>query len=80
MTCIRTGAIVFVEPHYCAYRGDVFLVGDAYIFRLTNASATYGEVPGEPHYMVVDYDHWFDEHLAYSTLIATNVMEPIDEL
>lgn len=80
MTCIRTGATIFIEPNYCAYRGDAFFVEGVYLFRLTSASVSFGEVPPEPHYTVVDYAHWFDQASSYSTLIATNVMEPINVL
>jgi len=60
MTCIKTGAHIFLRPYSAYAHGDVFKVGDVYLFRLV----WFGYTPAreEIHFILTDWDEWFDQY------------------
>lgn len=69
MTCIKTGAVVFVEPENCFYRCDVFEVSDIHYLRITNYSRDRGVSEVAPWASIKDYANWFDRDAQFSTMI-----------
>lgn len=69
MTCIKTGAVVFVQPENAFFRCDVFEVSDIHYLRITNSSRQYSVSSGAPYATIKDYANWFDRDAQYSTMI-----------
>lgn len=71
MTCIKTGAHIYLAPYDEYLYGDAFEVNGVYYFRICERSLK----PLLPvlHFIVNDYANWFDKDTARdSTLVATH--------
>lgn len=73
MTCIKTGAQIFLEEYGNYLIGDMFQFGDAYVFR----AVAKGLEPLRPqlHFRIIRLAHWFDEHKFPSTLIFLHAVD-----
>lgn len=67
--CIKTGAVVFLEPTGQYARCDAFLTGSCYYFRITTASLTW-ESQDVLHFQIEDWVNWFDSHAPISTMMC----------
>lgn len=75
MTCLKTGADIYLAPENATFRGDVYMLGDVYTFRLTNASRRYGFPAQDADWIVEDWDQWFDTIGTFSTLVTKSAKE-----
>lgn len=78
MTCIHTGAHIFVVSHHVYARCDAHQFGKTYIFRVVVTD--FEPLEEVIHFTVKDFDEWFDRSLSdsrrgVSTLIAREVEE-----
>ena len=78
MTCIKTGAHIFNEPHNLYLYGDAHMDSfeEVYIFRVCAISLT--PLQSTLHFTVHNYDYFFDEEVAEkrkgnATMICPNI-------
>ena len=69
MTCVKTGAVIFVAPENTAYRCDAFELYGVMWFRIVEDSAEVAESQTF-NFMIQDYAAWYDREQRYSTLIC----------
>jgi hypothetical protein len=68
MTCIKTGAILFIPARNQYYRSDAFEAEGVMWFRITNASASDDMPDDLVDYFINDWYQWYDEN---STTVST---------
>lgn len=78
MTCIHTGAHIYVHSHGVYARCDAHQFGKTYVFRIVEAD--FHPMETVIHFTVKDFDEWFDRGLSdsrrgVSTMIARDVEE-----
>lgn len=71
MSCIKTGASIYLRHYGRSFRGDAFLIEGCYIFRLTSASGQYVAPGTDFDFTLTDHSLWFNQDNTYSTLIAS---------
>ena len=72
MTCIKTGAHVFLEEYDEWAYGDMHIVGSVYVFRV--AQVEFGPIYSVMHFTVHSIANWFKDQ-PYGTIIATSVTD-----
>ena len=70
MTCMKTGAIIFIDTENAYFRCDAFEIYGVHYFRVTEASINRGVSPETPYASLKDYENWFDRNHPVSTLIC----------
>ncbi len=89
MTCIKTGAVIFIEPYqefaYC----DAFEINNIAYFRIVERIrlGQSKDILLDINYVIYDYQNWFDkDSKTTSTLITNNYIyvgynaKPYDEV
>jgi hypothetical protein len=61
MPCTRTGCHIFLETHDEYLWGDAYEVGDVAYFRLSFRSRQKINGMERVHYVVHDFDNWFNK-------------------
>ena len=69
MTCMKTGAEIYIDQYGEWAHCDAFVVNGVAVFRIVQTSRE--PMADKIHYTVHSVDEWFDKDSIVSTLIST---------
>lgn len=72
MTCIKTGAHIFLRPYGAYALCDAFLINGSYIFRVVHFG--YESIRPEVHFAVEEIAHWFDQYETGTNRASTMIV------
>lgn len=71
MSCVKTGASIFLVDYGLYAYGDAFRFGDHYLFRVCHVGEPAASVK---HFSVANHTEWFDRHKESSDRSSTLVV------